>query len=267
MCITLRAYLLCLKLTLLLLCAAPVLNAQVLKPVESTADYIISSNGVQNADVFIGLAGWTVTTADCAVWVNALCSTAAELSNVSVSAAVRGPREACYTGGEGLLSFTVSMLPYLLSARRIIVAAHSSGSFVAHEFFKCADSLLPGKQTAEKIRYYNLDGGIGETCGYLLDSLIARRLFSITCVMVKDTAAGIVSPNAETMQRLAGLYPANAQLYVHTPQSGVCAKKWCLHQTVINRVPYNREKYDLINDYGGINAQHPAETAWLHALR
>ncbi|HBA60527.1 MAG TPA: hypothetical protein DCZ92_06865 [Elusimicrobia bacterium] len=105
---------------------------------------------------------------------------------------------------------------------KIVIAAHSSGTYVAHELL----AMLGLKENAailSKTVYYNLDGATCLTCPGLA---AASPSFKYTCVGAKQ--GELKSPNYSSVQACGKAHFASL-----TFQAG-CTGPWCLHALLIN---------------------------------
>ena len=154
--------------------------------------------------------------------------------------------------------------------RRIIVAAHSSGAYVAHALLQ---DLYDGAGidsagvTFGKIVYFNLDGGIGAGgSGVLITQKMVDRLVHVYGVYAFDPTYAIYSPNKAEMVDLGALFGSKSSSMEISARGCGCTGIWCVHETLINQRPYNTTTFDLKNDYGNINAAHPVTTKYLDVV-
>ena len=213
----------------------------------------------------IAFAGWKVTADDAWHWGQALATVGFATAPLALRCAARGPQDASYQKKDidtGALAEALIAHP---PAGDITVVAHSSGSFVAHHFFRQLRDAGRAAMLA-RIHYVNLDGAIGEG-ERAIDAAMIGSLGSVRAVYAFDPHTSSESANASSMRRLHALAPDHVKLIaLPVPDSG-CDKgaKWCLHNALINRRPYNPASFDLKRDYGEINAAHPVEAGYLRA--
>ncbi len=224
-------------------------------------------------NIFIGYGGWSAKPEAVKFWCEKLFY--ANLQNLKVNKvfAVKGPDSPCYDEREiadSLLAIKLLDICKNENITNIIIAAHSSGSFVAHHFFQYLfgttnlDSLGIIKN---KIIYFNLDGGIGSgECGFPIDENIASKLNSIYAVYAYDSTTNKYSSNYETMILLSKKFTNSYEIRLDVSDCG-CTGKWCIHDALIIKKPYNPEKFDLVNDYGGINDERPVQSDYLNVLK
>jgi hypothetical protein len=179
--------------------------------------------------------------------------------------AVQGPRDAWYSGREiGNSALARHLVTHVAGdAGAILVAAHSSGSFVAYELFaELAGQLDPAGVTAKRIVYVCLDGG-----GLGLTSALVARLKSAWFASAEDTAIATRSENWSTAQALAAAHPANGHFVrVDATGSGCQAGMgWCMHDTLVNTRPHNPRMYDLADDYTDFAAPRAVQAGWIAA--
>jgi hypothetical protein len=211
---------------------------------------------------FIAYGGWGVQEAWARAWVDEVYRTALATRGIRYLCAVRGPATVDYAGREIGNS---ALAAHLLTRPRglVIVAAHSSGSFVAHELFaELADLGARGTGLLARTVYYDLDGGESGLTPAIVGHL--RRAYF---VYAEDSTTGTRSANAATMVALGTRYAAEGGvLAVNAARSGCKAgAKWCLHDALVTERPHNPESFDLERDYQGFLPDRPAAVAYLSA--
>jgi len=142
------------------------------------------------------------------------------------------------------------------------VAAHSSGSFVAHELFaQLAGSLDPASVTGDRIVYFNLDGGQSG-----LTSESAAYLRKAYFVGARDLAKGTKSPNHGTMSALGSAYAAKGGFLELDATSAGCdaGAAWCVHMVPITSKPHDPGGSDVDADYADFVGR-PVVTTYLVA--
>lgn len=144
----------------------------------------------------------------------------------------------------------------------VLVAAHSSGAFVAHEMLGALRSGAdPTGALRAKTVYANLDGG-----GAGLDASLVRSLRRVAFVYAVDpTLPSGRSANAGAATSLAEAY-GSAPVKLSVPQSGCrSGAQWCLHDLVVTTRPHDPDRYDLARDYTRFEGR-PVQTAWIDAV-
>jgi hypothetical protein len=211
---------------------------------------------------FVAYGGWGVKEAWARAWVDEVYRTALSQRGIRYLCAVRGPAEVDYAGRE---IGNAALANHLLTRQRglVIIAAHSSGSFVAHELFvELATMEARGAALLRRMVYYDLDGGESG-----LTPEIVARLRRAYFVYAADSTTGTLSANAATMMSLGARYAsAGGVLEVNAARSGCAAgAKWCLHDALVTERPHNPETFDLERDYQGFLPDRPAAVAYLAA--
>ncbi len=211
---------------------------------------------------FIAYGGWGVKETWAQAWVDEVYRTALVNRGIRYLCAVRGPAAVDYAGREIGNS---ALAAHLLTRERglVIIAAHSSGSFVAHELLMELEGMgARGEGLLGRIVYYDLDGGESGLTPEIVSEL--RRAYF---VYAEDSTTGTRSANAATMIALGTRYAAGGGvLAVNASRSGCRAgAKWCLHDALVTERPHNSETFDLERDYQGFLPDRPAAVAYLSA--
>ena len=243
--------------TLFFLCSGAAL-AQEWKPLGAGVSYRLGTADA-GAVALIGFAGWSVSADSARKWLQAL-SEASELS-MAVVYAVQGPRDPGFAARDVDTQSLAHALDGLLANKtyqRIVVVAHSSGSFVAHH----ALNQLRSKVGHAKIFYFNLDGGLGSGDNALQPD-IAKKLGGTFAVYAKQGA--MKSANAQAMQRWLQHYPGATGIAIDNTVSD-CTSPWCVHETLIIQRPHKSDGFDLERDYGAITPARPVQAGYLRQL-
>jgi hypothetical protein len=232
------------------------------------------ADSARGDDVFIGFGGWSVQQPWANTWVAALYTAKLHSLGARHLYSVKGPLDSQYFDREiGTLDLGRHLIALLKSnpgITRIVVAAHSSGSYVAHALFEdlyTVAKIDSDHATDGKITYFNLDGGIGSGgSGVEITQPMADRLAHIYAVYASIPALKLSSANMAEMIALGNLFaPTSSAMQIDVTGCG-CTGKWCVHDALINQVPYNHATFDLEHDYGSINADHPVATAYLNVI-
>lgn len=152
-------------------------------------------------------AGYSVSLQESQHWSESVND--AKLSARTVFA-IAGPTDALYNRGK----FNVAALASAVAAdtrnmqpgQRIVVVAHSSGSFAAHEFLQALAVLSLPQGT--RVQYFNLDGGVDRITPRVLSFVT-----SLVAVRAVDVQSGVKSRNYATMTGLATWARPKTQLY------------------------------------------------------
>jgi hypothetical protein len=225
-------------------------------------------------DIFVGFGGWTVKQEWGNDWVTGLYSAKLRALGIRHLYSVSGPQKDDYSGREiGTLELARHVLHLLKASpasNRIVVAAHSSGSYVAHALFQDlydGASIDSTHLTDGKIIYFCLDGGIGSPrFGVEITQTMANRLGHICGVSALIPAANLYSPNHDEMVELGGKFGSRSSSMLIDATGCGCSEKWCVHLTLINQRPYNQTAFNVQNDYGNFNADHPVATVYLDSI-
>lgn len=197
---------------------------------------------------FLAYAGYRMSLDDAQAWADALYDAWLRERGVRYVWAVRGPDDSHYENKE-IGNTKIGAKLRALAPPAIVVAAHSSGSCVAHELFKqLAEGRDPEGVTAGKIVYFNLDG---IEKGLTRESV--ARLRHAYFVGAVDRTTRTVSPNDNEMRRTAEQYANDGAVeYVAYDASGAqCAEggTWCLHVTLVTNAPHDRRAARAHLDY------------------
>ena len=198
--------------------------------------------------IFIGYAGYPFPLDAAQSWVTELYHARLAELGVRHVYAVQGPATVGYVDLEiGNSHIAEALGTQLGDTGFVLVAAHSSGTYVAHELLgQLRDGLDGTGVTDDRVVYFNLDGGIAG----LEDALVAR-LHRAYFVSVIDSNTGTVAPNRDAMQYAAGQWPdAGGYLDLEGSASGCNAgAPWCLHMVVINQLPHDPTDSSVVDYY------------------
>ncbi len=200
------------------------------------------------SDVLIVYGGYTAQDVFSQRWADELVRDKLGAEGASHIYAVKGPNQSGYANREIGNSKLVAHLAQgtrAANASRIIVIAHSSGTYVSTELFQQLASSDPSALT--KVTLFNLDGGG-------LDASLARKMTHAYFVWACDSKIGRCSHNAGGMQALGSEFASEGGgIKVNAIGSGCSSSAagglWCMHDTLINTKPHNPVMYDLLDDY------------------
>ena len=222
-------------------------------------------------DVLIVYGGYTAQDVFSQRWADELVRDKLGADAVGHIYAVRGPNQSGYANREIGNSKLVAHLAAggrAANASRIIVIAHSSGTYVATELLQLIHREVTGELTAStlsKVTLFNLDGGG-------LDASLVAKMNRTYFVYACDSRIGRCSHNAAGMKSLASEFAsAGGGIKVDATGSGCDASAsgglWCMHDTLINTRPHNPVMYDLLDDYTDFGSKGRAVvTSYLDAL-
>jgi hypothetical protein len=206
--------------------------------------------------VYIGYAGYSVKDSWSCAWTDELYRVRLQRLGIGNLYCVQGPRDAGYNAKEIANSKLTAHLQAGPGpdAPFIFVSAHSSGTYVANEFF---DQI--SHDTISKIVYADLDGG-GITAAHV------HAMKHVIFAYAQDTTLGSgLSANAGGMESLGSEF-GNTSLRIRQDHSGChSGAKWCLHDILITTKPHDPDRFDLHDDYTDF-ASRPIQTAWVDAV-
>ncbi len=203
------------------------------------------NTGSQGGDIAVFFAGFSVSLNDSQVWTKTF-SESQFGNNVQHVFAVAGPEDPLFKKHEINTTLLASCIAHLAAqtsgASSLTVFAHSSGAFVAYaalgSFFDIASKDLVRSST-----YYCLDGGVLGFSGTIM-----RNLSRVYAVNARDVVSGIKSRNFDVMTNLATWDPPKTSLYTCHVRT-ICLNFNCVHDSVVNRFPFNATTFDLHMDY------------------
>jgi len=245
------------------------------KPLAKGIDYSVQTSSKGNK-IFIGFSGWTVQQSWTNHWIENLYPAKLNELKVKTLFSVKGPVHSYYKNREIETRILVQEIKKILKQAEItvkpeiIVVAHSSGAYVAHEFFNylLADTSETAYLVDGLLTYFNLDGGIGseENPWTLFPKDKSSKFKAIYGVYAYDSQINVYSPNTEEMIEL-GKYSENSKAVLVDVTNSGCQATWCVHETLIIQKPYNSNTFDLEKDYFRINKQHPVSYSYLNVLK
>lgn len=221
--------------------------------------------------IFIAYGGYSVHGAWSCAWSNALHAARLKQLGVGHIFAVKGPRDAGYNAAEiGNTKLAARLVAggaegLAGKAPFILVAAHSSGSYVAHELlnqlYNPSRPVDAADLTNEKIVYANLDGGGG------LSARVIGKLRRTAFVWAEDTT--IRSGRSSNWSGMVALGDANGNtdVRIQTDRTGCNpGAKWCIHDAVITTRPHDPNRFDLARDYTNFVGRS-VQTQWVDAVK
>jgi hypothetical protein len=184
--------------------------------------------------------------------------------------AVRGPNEPGYANreiGNRKLTLHLGAEGRAENASRMVLLAHSSGTYVVDELLKMLDEGSGGvpANVVSKIDMFNLDGGGPGSPS------IFRRLASAHFVLACDPGIQRCSHNSAGMRALGEDYASLGGAFEVNASGSGCDRTaagglWCLHDTMITTRPHNPTSYDLRRDYTDFEGERQLVTAYLDTL-
>ncbi len=209
-------------------------------------------------DVLIVYGGYTAQDVFSQRWADELVRDKLGAEGVGHIYAVKGPNQSGYANreiGNTKLVSHLAQASRAANASRIVVIAHSSGTYVATELLQQISREVTGELpagTLGKVTLFNLDGGG-------LDASLVKEMNHTYFVWACDSKIGRCSHNAGGMQSLASEFASEGGgIKVNAVGSGCSASAagglWCMHDTLINTKPHNPVMYNLLDDYTDFSA-------------
>ena len=205
-------------------------------------------------NIAIVYGGYTATDEDSESLVLELTATRLAQLGVGTVYAVRGPEDPDYAAREiGNSELVTAILPQITAADTLVIVAHSSGAFVADEFFTEATPAI-----ISKIAYFDLDGGT-----WALDEALVTSMKGVYFCDAHDSVAGD-SANSSSIQSLYAEFAGSHLFTVDADGSGCdVGAVWCLHDTLITSQPHNPTTYDLNDDYTDFSGGRHVQRSYL----
>lgn len=215
-------------------------------------------------NLFIGYAGYRVPLSSAEAWVEALHEVSLAARGVRYLWAVQGPDDRTYANHEIGNCRIIGTMLSLVGERThfVVVAGHSSGSFVAHELLgRLAGGMDPSGLTAARVVYFNLDGGADG-----LTAASVRRLRHAYFVAAHDDVTGTDSPRLSVMRSLGATYASAGGYWQDDVVDSTCHQgaQWCVHDTLITTRPHAPTRASAQLDYSEF-ADRQACHAWIDA--
>ena len=215
-------------------------------------------------NVFMGYAGYRIDLASAEAWVEALYDASLAARGVRYLWAVQGPNDRTYSNSEiGNSKIVMTMLPLVGPRTRfILIAGHSSGSFVAHELLaQLAGGKDPDGVTTGRVVYFNLDGGASG-----LTTQSVGRLRHAYFVAARDGKSGTDSPRLSTMRALGTTYAAAGGYWQSDADESGCpaGAQWCVHDSLVTTTPHAPTNASAQLDYSEFSGRQPCHS-WIDA--
>ncbi|MBX7097260.1 MAG: hypothetical protein K1X89_06095 [Myxococcaceae bacterium] len=232
-------------------------------PSVGTGVAFMDTGNVLGENVFVGYAGFNINLAQAQAWVATLYDARLRALGVRYLFAVQGPADSLYNGLEIGNSKIAAALNRLVSPRMgfIVVAGHSSGSFVADELLQQLDTGAdPSGALGSRLVYFDLDGDQRYVAASGINRL--RRAYYVNAY---SAAAGTASYNHAVMNSLGAAFAGKGGTYQYEASGSGCTGGgvFCVHIALINTHPHDPQNGSGIDyaDFGG----RPVNFAWLDA--
>lgn len=215
--------------------------------------------------VFIGYAGYQVTDDEARAWVAALYDAALAEYGVRYVYAVRGPQDVQYDARELSNSrMARDFVPRLAGHDApILIAAHSSGAWVACELFEqlFEGGFDPAGEAQGRVVYYDLDG-IGSCLPQA--AIDTFRGLYFTHAVLGDG----VSLQSASMVAAHDRWPDQSALLTYDAAETGCHAdaRMCLHISLVNTRPHDPAGADRTADYTDFDGR-PVNRWYLDATR
>ena len=151
------------------------------------------------------------------------------------------------------------MIPLVKPTTTILIAAHSSGAFVAQELLEqLASGSDPNDVTKDRVVFFALDGGGGVTQAAI------ERTKNTWFVSSHDGTTQ--SANYGAMTSLASTFASKGGFFDNDATGSGCdpGADWCVHDTLINTRPHDPTTLDVPDDYSDF-AGRPVCTSYIDA--
>ncbi len=220
---------------------------------------VMDTGNVLGENIFIGYAGWNVNQAQAQGWVGALYDARLRDLGVRTIYAVQGPADSLYNGQEIGNSKIAAVLKQKVNAATgfVIIAGHSSGSFVADELLQQLESGAdPANAVGSRTVYFDLDGDQKTVSANGINRL--RKAYYVNA---RNPVTGSNSYNHSVMITLGAAFAAKGGTFEYNASSSACTGTFCTHISLINTVPHNPGNGSGI-DYADF-AGRPVNRWWL----
>jgi hypothetical protein len=214
--------------------------------------------------MFVGYAGYQVTLASAEAWVEALYAATLAARGVRYLWAVQGPNDPRYSNREiGNSQLIAAMSPRVgAQTKFVLVAGHSSGSFVAHELLaRLSGGLDPNGIIAGRVVYFDLDGGArGLTASSV--GRVRRAYF----VGSHDGKTGTDSLHVADMQSLGAAYASAGGYWRNDASDCGCdaGAARSVHATLVTTRPHDPRNARAQLDYSDFVGR-PVCQSWIDA--
>ena len=219
---------------------------------------LTSTNANNNTKILITYAGWNVKDMEAKTWTDRLMAKSLlnqQVYNIKHVYAVRGPMDSNYASKEIQNSKLIEHMHLYDNVKLIVIIAHSSGSFVADEFFAQLYTKITTNPTYESLRrrivFYNLDGGTRPS--RYDDTFINKLFLSINFVWASSSiSSSMNSMNSATMIAAKNYYSftyLNIKSLEVKATKAKCLNSKCLHDALIIQSPWDPNAYDTAKDY------------------
>jgi hypothetical protein len=209
----------------------------------------------EDPNIAVLFGGYTATAAAVRAWAENLTSSSPALGEFAVGAvfSVPGPYDSGFRGREiqvAEVAAAIAAEADKRSSKLIIVAAHSSGAFVADSTLAALAKKSPA--LLSRVAYFKLDGGWnGELTG-----ATAKKLGAVFCVNAK--CGKVPSMNFGPMTSCKGPSGGTAKMLTLSVPDTKCKQGRCCHDALVTTSPTDPNTFKVVADYS-----QPANSGWL----
>jgi uncharacterized protein (TIGR03382 family) len=189
------------------------------------------------ASVFIGYAGFNIGLGQAQAWVGALYDARLRSLGVRYLFAVQGPADSGYNALEIGNSRIAAALSTLVRPETgfVVVAGHSSGSFVADELLQQLEGGAdPSNGIGSRLVFFNLDGDQKYVGAGGINRL--RRAYYVNAY---DGATHQWSWNHGAMSSLGATFASKGGSIEYDASSSGCTASGCVHISLVSTVPHD----------------------------
>lgn len=224
---------------------------------------MVDTGNPLGGSAFIAYAGFNIDLGQAQSWASALYDERLRALGVRYVYAVQGPADPGYNALELGNSRIAATLATQLGPNLgfILIAGHSSGSFVADELLQQLDTGAdPFNALGSRTVFFNLDGDQK----YVGPNGI-NRLRNAYYVSGFNPATGTTSWNHGAMTSLGSAFAGKGGWLEYDAASSGCNAGGCVHISLVNTVPHDPNGGSGVDyaDFGG----RPVNAWWLDAKR
>jgi hypothetical protein len=220
---------------------------------------MMDTGNVLGENVFIGYAGYNINLGQAQSWVQTLYDARLRELGVKTLYAVQGPADSLYNGLEIGNSKIAAALGQQVNGNTgfVLIAGHSSGSFVADELLQQLDTGAdPSNAIGSRTVYFDLDGDQRYVGPNAINRL--RRAYYVNA---RNPLTGSSSYNHGAMASLGAAYAGKGGSFEYDARSSGCTGTFCTHISLINTVPHDPGTGSGV-DYADFNGR-PVNHWWV----
>lgn len=209
---------------------------------------------------FVAMGGYGASGEHVRAWADALVSAKLGALGVGRVIAVAGPNVVTSAGTN--LALTALGAELRATKGPIVIAAHSSGSHVAHAVLNGLADADAGRAVLSRTSYVNLDGA-----GSGLGRAARTALAEVRLVFATDRVAGS-SANADSMRSHGADTDTSGKAFELVADGTGCNPRaqWCMHDALITTRPHDPGAALVARDYVDFAGGRAVQTGWIDAL-